>query len=1488
MRILIVGVSLSAFACGAIHSGLALAVAEETIPPGPSEKADTPRRLSDAEQARVTELTRSINRLRCEGKFTEAIESARQVADILERAVGPRDWRAADARREAETLQTIARLPADGRRAMAMAVSQAEETSSLQKNYRLREAETIGRRLDEGLRRWLGTEHPETATNCTRLALNLDLQGRHAEAKPLLQRALDMRVKVLGKGHPRTADSYDNLGVNLARQGRLADAQPLLRRALEIRCAALGEDHLDTATSYADSAWLLRELGRYADAQPLYQKALDIRRKALGETHPDTLTCTNDLAAILREQGRYADAEPLFRRAFESRRKALGDGHPDTADSDNDLAINLVKQSRFTEAEPLFRAALDVKRKVLGEGHPATGMILSNLGTCLGMQGKLAEAESLLRRGLEVRRKALGEVHPETAKAYHSLAAILGTQGQYAAADPLLRTALEINRKVLGEGHPNTGAVCGNLAININNLGRHADAEPLFRKALEVKRKALGDSHSEVAEAYLGLGVCLLDLDRYDDALALLRKSLDVNRKALGDEHPGTAKSYQWLADVLLRLGRYTEAETLLRQTLRVRREMLGAGHRLTAETYAALAKSLRNQGRYAEAQPFVQRALDIRRQALGEGHRLTGNSYGQLAWALQDQGRYADAEPLFRRALDICSNALGEGHPDTAASNNDLAANLGAQGRHAEAEPLLRRALEIYCAALGEDRLDTAASYENLAVNLSNRGMHSDAEPLLRKALNLTRNVLGEGYPRTAHCYINLGADLLAQGRYAEAEPLFRKALEIYRPALGEGHPVTAAIHHNLGISLDFQGRLDEAIAAYEAAAASIERSRSALAITGVARSQVKTALPLPALAVALARRGRPREAWRRWEASLARGLLDDLTVRLLRPLTALERERETELLVRLSVLDEQIGKLANRPRRTPDDNSRLEQLYRDRDTQDGNYMEFERSLEAAYGAFAGRPAGLEQVQAALSGDTALVGWVDLSDAASPTACHWACVVRREGEPVWVKIPGTGPNGAWISADGRRTGALRAALATRDASWRQLATAVAAQRLGPLRADLHGVRSLVVLASPGLAGVPVEVLVEAWPEAPKNLTVSYAPSATLFKQLARARSDATAPPKLLALGDPAYPIDTPAPVPPPPRFGLAVRSVAPKGNAGLAGVRAGDVLLSYNGRNLNSRADLTTPEPDTPDKRVKISLWRDGDVRTLELAAGPLGMQVDDARPAALAVLARRSADSLLMRLTRGEVRQRLPGTRREVEAIAALLPNGQTTVLLGEAASDQALQGLARSGALKRYRYLHFAAHCETNPAVALSSALILAPDSDRPSNPRCAGTDGRVTAQQIAYTWELDANLVVLSACGSGLGRYAKEEGYLGFAQALFAKGARSLVVSQWRVDDRSTALLMVRFYQNLLGRRTGLRQPMPKPEALAEAKRWLRELTAEEAGATQSTLDRGEIRPLATAGQPRPDGNKPAGPRADSRRPYAHPYYWAPFIMVGDPN
>jgi CHAT domain-containing protein len=230
---------------------------------------------------------------------------------------------------------------------------------------------------------------------------------------------------------------------------------------------------------------------------------------------------------------------------------------------------------------------------------------------------------------------------------------------------------------------------------------------------------------------------------------------------------------------------------------------------------------------------------------------------------------------------------------------------------------------------------------------------------------------------------------------------------------------------------------------------------------------------------------------------------------------------------------------------------------------------------------------------------------------------------------------------------------------------------------------------------------------------------------------------------------------------------------------------------------------------------------------------------------------------------------------------------------VLLGSAASEQTLEELALSGKLKGLGLLHLATHGRANSTRPLDTALILA--QDRLPQPReqearvLAGKkplEGRLTVETILRSWQLDADLVTLSACQSGLGADARGEGMLGFAQVLLQKGARSVLLSRWKVDDNATALLMVRFYENLLGKREGLKTPLGKAEALREAKQWLRTLSREQALKRLASLvdglprgERGSVRKALPV-------RKPDAKKED--RPFAHPYYWAAFVLVGNPN
>ncbi len=183
------------------------------------------------------------------------------------------------------------------------------------------------------------------------------------------------------------------------------------------------------------------------------------------------------------------------------------------------------------------------------------------------------------------------------------------------------------------------------------------------------------------------------------------------------------------------------------------------------------------------------------------------------------------------------------------------------------------------------------------------------------------------------------------------------------------------------------------------------------------------------------------------------------------------------------------------------------------------------------------------------------------------------------------------------------------------------------------------------------------------------------------------------------------------------------------------------------------------------------------------------------------------------------------LPGTKREAEAIRRAYPGACVLV------ETRAQEGLAATK-MGQHRFVHFATHGFFNDFFPMTSSIILAQPA------RGSKTDGFLTAREI-FEMKLNCEMIVLSACNTARGTQGMGDGIVGLTWALFVAGCPTQVVSQWAVDDASTALLMGRFYENLAKRK------MTKSGALKEASLWLR--------------GRG--------------------------KKYQHPYYWAPFVLNG---
>ncbi len=1079
---------------------------------------------------------------------------------------------------------------------------------------------------------------------------------------------------------------------------------------------------------------------------------------------------------------------------------------------------------------------------------------------------------------IEVTRLQILSDQPETKRrdfrlAYQGYrkAQSLMAEGQYAPAQPDIKRYLEISREIFGEDHPDTALGYNSLAYNLDLQGKTTEAMPLYLKALSIRRDALGEDHPDTSESYNNVAVNHYLQGKLAEALPLYQRVLEINRKVQGEEHTSTAISYNNLAMNLDALGKAAEAQPLHQQALSIRRKILGEDHTDTAQSYNNLALNLGAQGRAAEAQPHFLKALEINLRVMGEVHTHTATSYANIGFNLDAQGKAAEAQPFHQKALDIYLVILGEDHPQTATTYDNLALNLEAQGHAVEAQSLYQKVLKIRQKILGGDHYDTAGSHNNVAYNLDLQGKHTQAESHHRKALEIYRNVLGDDHPSTANSFNNLATNRDALGLTAEAEPLYQKALSIRRKVLGEDHPSTATSYNNLALNFRVQGKTAEAEATLRKAIFSAEASRLNRA-RGIERAIGEQFNPRLLLAT-IEQKKSPMPAWNNVELTLSRGMLDQLGPNNL-DLSPVESAELIRLQNRATDLQSRILALVSKQKRTDMEVQQLEQLLTDR-REAGQKL-----ANLAVTASTRIVANSKEIQAAIPADVALLLWVDLSGGGIEE--HFACVVRRDGEPKWERLPGTGADGKWTMEDSLIAGQLRNELAMKNPSKRtieSLAKKLHAQRIAPVLKHLDDVKTLYVVGVNEMAGIPVSLLTD-------QFTICYVPSGTFLARLMdRPKPKGS---QFLAVGDAIYEtekkkVKTSTDLPP---GGILITQVIPMSTAAKSGLQVGDVILKYGDAGIAKLEDLQKASASTKAEKVLLAIWREGEAKPfpVEIAAGRMGV-VLDRKPAPVAIANRRKTEAMLASIRGGDWSD-LPGTRVETNRLKQLFGDHAKVFTDGNA-SEQTLEGLRKSGELSKYRYLHFATHGEGNNVKAFESALILSQDNLPKELMPKAGEpfmNGQLSAREVLDYWKLNAELVTLSACETAIGKSGGGDGLLGFAQAFLTAGARCVCLSLWKVDDTATALLMSRFYENLLGKREGLSKPMGKAVALAEAKRWLRGLSQDEALKLSAAISGGIDRGTRGKGV----RVKPIPKVENDEKPFAHPKYWAAFILIGDPD
>jgi len=853
------------------------------------------------------------------------------------------------------------------------------------------------------------------------------------------------------------------------------------------------------------------------------------------------------------------------------------------------------------------------------------------------------------------------------------------------------------------------------------------------------------------------------------------------------------ADSLSTQAEVLYNSGKYEAARDMFQRHIELVRDHCGNNHPDIVESMIWVAATQWKMGHHAAGERVARDAIDLARRVYGADHPQVGEGLNVLGLCLMAQGKFAEAEAAYRSSMALLESHFGRESEEVAMCLNNLGALAGEQTRWDRAEAFYRSAHAIHLKLLGEDNLSVARTMHNIGFAAAARNDVLTARHYLEHALEVRRRHLGDDHPDVLLTLQTLARTYRRDNPDHEFE-LLEQVLLARRRLLGDAHPHVAWALRDLAHASMARGDYGRAEALLE----------EALAIYGHADEPMEYARTLFAMAAAKVNLGKFDETELYLDRACAVGLTDrdnSMTLRMLGGIRCLEgRYSDAERILLESA----------------------KSFERARVDYSGPQSRMLGTVAAPYPLLAatymwqGRP---EMAWAALERSLArgLIDRlaVDHADEAAPTT-----TLNKVQQSLGAQDAIIG----WLDID---------IFGKSPAAW-----AYVIRDRGP-------VHFAALESAPDLENG------ETIGEHPIRFRESLRYAAawvTRVTDVQRIEQDAHA-----LWRERIAPVDI---------YLQGVTHLIVCGSDAMDGIPVA-ALMDDKGMTTDERFVVS----HTPSATIHVWMGqrprrRDHEIeRALLVGDPPLHPQ----RLAQSTVMAAAvTLDGAALRSALAGNRDALaslpalPQSRFEINGIAATLSHPE--ILVGPDASEDTIADLVSSGELAACDAVHFATHALIDPLFPGISALVLSQvdppnpvTADISSNP----TDGLLTVDEIFDAWKLDAEVVTLSGCQTALGRKIRGEGYFGFAQAFFAAGARSVVLSLWEVDDTATALLMTRFYQNLTGSYKDVREgrramPIPKAAALREAKQWLRHY------------------------------------ESNGVHPFAHPAYWAAFVLIGDAN
>jgi CHAT domain-containing protein/tetratricopeptide (TPR) repeat protein len=330
-----------------------------------------------------------------------------------------------------------------------------------------------------------------------------------------------------------------------------------------------------------------------------------------------------------------------------------------------------------------------------------------------------------------------------------------------------------------------------------------------FKSAVQFAKLALPKAEIEFGQnnqnfAYTLLSVSnifFLNLGNIDSAIYYGEKYLKIIRELFKSDHPTLATSIKFMATFYDARGYYKCAEPLFKEALEMSRRLYKYDNPNLASNLNSLGSFYYGRGDYKQAEPLYKEALEMYRHLFKGDDPGLARSINNMAVFYNRIGDYIHAESLYKEALEMYKRLYKGDHPNLAQNINNMAMFYIGRRNNKLAEPLLEEAIEMRRRIFKSDHPDLAESINNMAHLYHFRGDYKQSELLYKEALEMRRRIYKGDHPYLGNSINNMAVFCNAIGDYKQAEALYKEALEMYRRLFNGNNSLLANSINNMAV---------------------------------------------------------------------------------------------------------------------------------------------------------------------------------------------------------------------------------------------------------------------------------------------------------------------------------------------------------------------------------------------------------------------------------------------------------------------------------------------------------------------------------------------------------------------------------------------------------------------------------------------------------------------------------------------------------------